>query len=167
MEGADDEQQGQPRGEVRQPHQDLPEFYERTLTVGGPDAVGLAEAAVAWVQGRKGGKWVLGKGVVRGPIYLTVPDRVGNRVKVLSIDTDGGICVWYRHMCDHSPYGDVKERLDVNRRLNAIEGISIDDDYAVHCSWPKLGLATLRHEATRSAFFRVFDDVAERLSGAS
>ena len=119
-----------PEGKYDSPIKDLPEFYERTLAVGGPDAVGLTEAAVAWVQGCKGGKWVLGKGVVRGPLYLTVPDRVGNRVKVLSIDTDGGICVWYRHMCDHSPYGDVKERLDVNRRLNAIKGISIDDDYA-------------------------------------
>lgn len=74
--------------------------------------------------------------------------------------------MWYRYMCNHSPYGDVRERLDVNRRLNEIDGISIDDDYAERCSWPKVRLDVLRPEATRTAFFGVLDDVAQRLSGS-
>ena len=37
----------------------------------------------------------------------------------------------------------------------------------VRCSWPKIGLETLRNEATQSAFFRVFDDVAVRIAGAT
>jgi hypothetical protein len=88
-------------------------------------------------------------------------------VKVLAIDTDGGVGVNYSHMSGHPPYGNVDERLGVNRRLNAIDGISIDDDYAVRCSWVKVRLDALRLQVTRVAFFQVFDAVAARLSGAS
>ena len=158
--------QWNPDGTYHRPIRDLPEFFARARRVGGADAVAVAEAAVRWVEGCKGGSPVLGKGIVRGPLYLTVPDRVGNRVKVLAIDTDGGMGVNYSHMSEHSPYRDVEERLRLNRQLNAIKGISIDDHYAVRCSWPKISLETLRNEATRSAFFRVFDDVAVRLAGA-
>ncbi len=155
-----------PEGTYDSPIKDLPEFRARTLAVGGPDAVAVTDDAVRWVE-RCGGKWVLGRGIVRGPLYLTVPDRYGQPVKVLAIDTDGGFGVNYSHMCGHSPYGDVDERLRVNRRLNEIDGISLDDDYAVRCSWPKVRLDALRPKAIRVAFFQVFDDVAARLARGS
>ena len=158
--------QWNPDGEYDSPIKDLPEFRVRTLRVGGPDAVAVTDDAVAWTQ-RWGGRPVLGRGRVRGPLYLTIHDRYGEPVKVLAIDTDGGISVNYVHMDGHAPYSDVDERLRLNHLLNEIDRISIDDSYAVRRSWPKIGLDALRHEATRSAFFRVFDGVAARLSGAS
>jgi hypothetical protein len=108
-----------------------------------------------------------GPEAVRDGRVLTVPDRHGKPVRVLAIDTDGGVGVNYIHMCGHSPYGDANERLALNRRLNEIDGISIDDDYVERCSWPKVRLDALRSPAVRTAFFRVFDDVAKRLSGSS
>jgi hypothetical protein len=155
-----------PGGTYESRIEDLAEFRSRTLAVGGPDAVVVVDDALRWVE-RCGGGWVLGRGLVRGPLYLAVLDRDHQPVKVLAIDTDGGVSVNYNHICSHSPYGDVDERLSVNRLLNEIDGILIDDDYAVRCSWPKVRLDALRPQATRVAFFRIFDGVATRLLEAA
>ena len=155
-----------PEGRYERPIKDIPEFLARALAVGGADAVAVTHDGLAWLE-RCGGKPILGRGLVRGPLYLTVPDSHGQPVKVLAIDTDGGVGVDYNHMSSSSPFHREEERLRVNHRLNEIDGIAIDDDYAVRCSWPKVSLDALRPQSTRAAFFRVFDGVAARLARGS
>ena len=140
----------------------LDEFRAATSAQGGTDATAVLEAGLVWVQ-THGGSWVLGRGKY-GPLYLVVSSRDGQPVKVLAIDTGGGVSVYYVFLKDYPPFDDPGERLGINRRLNGIGVISIADDMAVKASWPTVRLDALRPPGDRAAFFRVFDDVAARLA---
>jgi hypothetical protein len=143
----------------------LEEFRASTAELGGADASVLLDEGLAWAASH-GGSWSLGNGKT-GPLYLVVSGRDGQTGKVLAIDTGGGVGVNYVVLKDFSPYDDASERLEVNRRLNAIGGVSIADDMAARASWPLVRLDALRKPADRAAFFRVFGEVAARIAGAT
>jgi hypothetical protein len=153
----------QTEGGTRAVHRNwtLEEFRAAALEVGGPDAVALVADGLQWVL-QHGGAAVLGHGKY-GPLYLAVPSRDRQPAKALAIDSGGGVTVNYVVLKDYPPFDEAGERVGLNHQLNQISGISIPDNMAVRASWPLVRLDALRLPADRSAFLRVFDDVAARL----
>ncbi len=143
----------------------IDEFRASAVEVGGPEAIAILDEGLAWME-RNGGTLVFGHGKY-GPVYPAIPGRDGAPAKVLALDTGGGIGVNYSVLKDHPPFDDAGERVSLNHRLNEIGGISLPDDMAARASWPLIKLGALRTPADLTAFFRVFDDVADRLSAPS
>lgn len=67
-------------------------------------------------------------------------------IKVCAIDSHGKFTVNYSHLQYAAPFDREDARLEMNRRLNLIDGIDIDDDYARRSSWSTLDRDALLHE---------------------
>ncbi len=140
----------------------LEEFRDAVSDGGGPDALAVLDAGLAWAE-RHNGSVVMGHGKY-GPLYPMVPDRGGVPVKVISISTGGSVEIEYVAIADHPPFDATDQRVELNRRFNGIPGVSIDADKAIRAGWPSVGLDVLRSSINLRAFFGVLDDVADRLS---
>lgn len=139
----------------------LEEFRAAVDQAGDTDVVALLSDALDW-SGRHGGSPVLGHGKY-GPIYPTVPDRNGALVKSFALDTNGLVNLNYNELKPIPPYDDEAARLELNRLINTIEGMSISDDMARRASWPMIRLDVLREPERRRLFFEVLDEVARQV----
>lgn len=127
---------------------------------GGQDAILLLGRGIEWVEQWNG--WIeFGKGP-HAPLYLVIPDRDDEPVKVLSFDTAGETGVLYRWLKHRPPFDEEGERRDLTLRLNQIQGIYIPPG-----RWNgrarNVRLDVMRSLARREAFFGIYDDVAQRL----
>jgi hypothetical protein len=125
------------------------------------DVVAFFEEGLAWMRGH-GGEEAFGSGR-SGPMFFRIPAEDGELVKVLSLNTSGHVGVQYGHIGRKPPFHDNAELRDLTSRLEEALGVSIpprEKAYDVKREY-------LRSPEVRAEFFRVFDEVANRLSGSS
>ena len=100
----------------------LENFTEVTRNEGGDAAVAVLRYGLDWAESHGGGYDFIGDGPY-APLYFWVPDRDGERVRVLSF-RGGRVGVMYWRFNDHPPYDQEAERRKLTDRLNEIDGIA-------------------------------------------
>ena len=110
----------------------LERFRAMVLDERGPDAVAVLEDGLAWAE-RHGGKFEFGEGPKWGPIRFVVPDRAGQPVKALSLNTAEAVGVQYIYLKRKPPFDKEDELRDLTYRLNTVF-------FLVACGLPFPGL---------------------------
>jgi hypothetical protein len=137
------------------------EFVEAVAATGGPTAELLAQACLSWNR-QHSGETAFGRGKF-GPLYLQARDGAGALVKIAGVNTQGYVEVLYNNLSKSAPFDQTDARLEMNRRLNEIEGVRLPERAALDATWPGIQLAALSLDAARSQFIEVFDWVVARL----
>jgi hypothetical protein len=139
----------------------IDDFTEVTRAEGGDAAVAVLRYGLDWAESHGGGFDFISDRP-KAPLYFWVPDRDGERVRVLSF-RGGRVGVMYWRFNDHPPYNDEAELRDLTDRLNEIDGIDIPPG-----RWKERGydvkLEFMRIPEIQVALFGAFEDVARGLS---
>ena len=101
-----------------------------------------------------------------GPLHVRIRDRDGNLTRGVSTGTGGSVMIDYSVLQRTAPLDDPDVRLEVNRRLNLIPGVSIPERMARYASWPTIPQHTLSKPEARTQLFDVLDWIARLLSGS-
>ena len=141
------------------------EFLEAANATGGPGVRLFAVSVLDWNR-RHGVPILLGKGKY-GPLYLQAKVATGELAKVANVNSQGYTSIGYDWLVRFPPFDGVEERLELNKRLNAIPGVQIPERSAVEAFWPGIDPKALAPEAAQRQFFEIFDWVADRLAEKS
>lgn len=142
-------------GGSRVRHWTIDTLRDEAVSLGGEHARRLFDSVVSW--SREHGidpSLGVGKG---GPIYIEALLPNGGTVKVASYSAAGYLYWNYMELARVPPFDDVERRLDCNRRLNAIPGVTIDDRYARDSSWPTIRGDALDTAEALELFYAVVD----------
>jgi len=142
-------------GEKRQ--WDADSFFAALGARGVADEVLVARAILDWATSRQLRIW-WGEGKSEGS-FLPIVDYPGGRQLTIAVLTYGRVELQFQHMLKSGPFADEGRRLELVRRLRAIDGIAIADD-RLH-KRPSFPLTVLAGERELREFLAVLDWVVE------
>jgi hypothetical protein len=128
----------------------------------GEEDSAVASQLLAWGRARNA-KFDYGSGVSQGSVFF-VFEYDGNFIWPIAIWTYGKIEVQFQHILKSAAFQEEQDRRELQRRLNAIEGVRIPDEALTRR--PSIALSVLQNEERRRQFIDVLDWVVGRFRGA-
>jgi hypothetical protein len=128
----------------------------------GEEDSAVASQLLAWGRARNA-KFDYGSGVSQGSVFF-VFEYDGNFIWPIAIWTYGKIEVQFQHILKSAAFQEEQDRRELQRRLNAIEGVRIPDEALTRR--PSIALSVLQNEERRRQFIDVLDWVVGRFRGS-
>ena len=137
---------------------DEPSFLRELETYDG-ELVRPARAILDWSRACMPSiSW--GKGTQYGT-FTPVLEYKGTAHRLISVWTNGYVQLQFGYMQSRSPFDDEAKRVELLRRLNAIDGITIEDDAIT--KYPSIALSILKNETAMKQFLETLDWVVQEI----
>lgn len=135
---------------------DEPSFFQQMATQRSDDETEVVRELLKWAKSNMSRIW-WGKGAKYGS-FAPVLDRNGNSYTVIAVYvgfTRGYVEMQFCKMQTKPPFNDVAKRVELLRRLNEVEGVSLPED-SIN-KYPSVYLSTLTNKRSLRQFIDVLN----------